>query len=213
MKTAIISGATGLVGKQLLQQLLKNPGYEKVIAVVRKRMDITDDKLVQQVIDFEQLPTVLDGVKACDGYCCLGTTIKTAGSKERQYRIDHDYVVEFAHACHKAGVNRFAVISSLGANAESPNFYLRTKGKMERDLKKIPFSSLVILQPSFLLGDRSEHRAGENIIAGIVKCASPLMVGGLKKYRGVRDTSVAACLIREIQKGEEGIHVIMSDQI
>ncbi|MEI7983183.1 MAG: oxidoreductase [Bacteroidota bacterium] len=213
MKTAIITGATGLVGKQLLQQLLAHPEYEKVIAVVRRPVEINHEKLTAMVIDFEKLPSALDGVKADDGFCCLGTTIKAAGSKERQYRIDHDYVVEFALGCLNAGVNRFGVVSSIGANASSSNFYLRTKGEMEGDLKKIPFRTLVIVEPSFLMGDRSEFRTGENIAAGIMKIAGPLMVGGLKKYRGVTDTSVAAAMIREIQKEQEGIHMITSDKI
>ncbi|MCK9422021.1 MAG: oxidoreductase [Bacteroidales bacterium] len=213
MKTAIISGATGLVGKQLLQQLLAHPTYEKVIAVVRRPVEIRHEKLIQRVIDFEQLPSVLEGVNADDGYCCLGTTIKTAGSKKRQYRIDHDYVVQFAEASHRSGVSRFAVVSSIGANVFSTNFYLRTKGEMEQDLKKIPFSSLVIMQPSFLMGERNESRAGEKIALGIMEVVSPLMIGGLKKYRGVSDTSVAASMIREIQKGQTGIQIIRSDQI
>jgi uncharacterized protein YbjT (DUF2867 family) len=94
--TAIISGATGLVGEQLLNQLLSDPAYGKVIAVVRKPLEIIHEKLEQQVIDFAQLPAALAGIKADHGYCCLGTTLKTAGSKERQYIIDHDYVVWFA---------------------------------------------------------------------------------------------------------------------
>ena len=136
--TAIISGASGLVGEQLLPQLLEDQNYEKVIAVVRKPLDLKHEKLVQQMIDFGKLPAALAGINADHGYCCLGTTIKKAGTKDNQYIIDHDYVVEFARGCNIAGVCRFAVVSSIGANADSSNFYLRTKGEMEHDLQKIP---------------------------------------------------------------------------
>ena len=210
-KTAMISGATGLVGEQLLNQLLSDPAYAKVIAVVRKPLEMTHEKLEQQVIDFAQLPAALAGIKADDGYCCLGTTLKTAGSKEKQYVIDHDYVVWFAQGCHNAGVSRFAVVSSIGANAESSNFYLRTKGEMERDLKKIPFTALFILQPSFLLGERREFRSGEKIGIAVMKALNPLMVGGLKKYRGVQVSVVAGCMIKQICSEKVGVTIIQSD--
>lgn len=211
--TALISGATGLVGEQLLNQLLSDPAYGKVIAVVRKPLERIHEKLEQKVIDFAQLPAALSGMKADHGYCCLGTTLKTAGSKEKQYVIDHDYVVWFALGCHNAGVSRFAVVSSIGANAGSSNFYLRTKGEMERDLQKIPFKALFILQPSFLLGERREFRSGEKMAIAVMKALNPLMVGGLKKYRGVRVSDVAGCMIKQICSEKAGVTIIRSDFI
>ena len=147
------------------------------------------------------------------GFCCLGTTIKTAGSKEKQYIIDHDYVVGFARACHAAGVTRFAVVSSIGASPSSGNFYLRTKGEMERDLQKIPFDALYILKPSFLMGDRKESRPGEKTGIAVMKFLMPVMVFGLKKYRGVPATNVACCMISAVNSNNLGINVIMSDKI
>jgi hypothetical protein len=201
-KTAIIAGATGLVGEQLLNQLLSDPAYGKVIAIVKKPLEITHEKLEQQVIDFGQLLAAIGGLKADHGYCCLGTTIKKAGSKEKQYIIDHDYVVEFARGCHLAGVTRFAVVSSIGANAGSSNFYLRTKGEMERDLQKIPFQ-----------GINKEFRAGEKTAVTVMKALSPLLVGGLKKYRGVQASAVAQCMIRQILSEEDGVKIIRSDEV
>jgi uncharacterized protein YbjT (DUF2867 family) len=212
-KTAMISGATGLVGEQLLNQLLSDPAYGKVITVVRKPLERIHEKLEQKVIDFSQLPAVLAGLKADHGFCCLGTTLKTAGSKEKQYLIDHDYVVWFAQGCHNAGVSRFAVVSSIGANAGSSNFYLRTKGEMERDLQKIPFAGLHILQPSFLLGERKEFRSGEKIAITIMKVLNPMMVGGLKKYRGVQASAVAHRLIQEVLSETVGVTIKHSDCI
>jgi uncharacterized protein YbjT (DUF2867 family) len=211
-KTAIISGATGLVGEQLLTQLLDDPFYGKVIAVVRKPLELTHEKLEQKLIDFAQLPAAIAGLQADVGYCCLGTTLKKAGSKEKQYIIDHDYVVWFARGCHNAGANRFVVVSSIGANAGSSNFYLRTKGEMERDLQKIPFNGLFILQPSFLLGDRKEVRSGEKIGIAVMRVLKPLMIGRLKKYRGVQASAVASCMRRQILSEERGITIIQSDE-
>jgi uncharacterized protein YbjT (DUF2867 family) len=211
--TAIISGATGLVGEQLLKLLLSDPAYGSVIAVVRRPLELTHGKPEQRVIDFEKLPDVISGLKADHGFCSLGTTIRAAGSKEKQYRIDHDYVVEFARGCHAAGVSRFAVVSSIGADAGSSNFYLRTKGEMERDLQTIPFDSLYILRPSFLLGERKEFRAGEKTAIAVMKVLNPLMVGGLRKYRGVNAINVAITMIRQINSGNDGVKIIRSDEV
>ena len=212
-KTAIISGATGLVGEQLLNQLLADPTYGKVIAVVRKKMIMTHEKLEQRVTDFGQLPGALQGLQADHGFCCLGTTIKTAGSKEQQYLIDHDYVVDFAKACRATGVTRFSVVSSIGASPSSGNFYLRTKGEMEQDLQKIPFDALFILQPSFLMGNRKEYRAGEKIGIAIMKFLKPMMVFGLAKFRGVPAITVARCMVRVVNSDDHGINIIRSDKI
>ncbi len=206
--TAIVAGATGLVGEQLLIQLLADPAYEKVITIMRKPLAMFNDKLEQRVIEFDSLPGALEGLKADHGFCCLGTTIKAAGSKERQYMIDHDYVVSFAAGCHAAGVARFAVVSSVGANAKSSNFYLRTKGEMEQDLQKIQFTGLFILQPSFLLGVRKEFRTGEKTAIAVMKVLDPLMIGNLKKYRGIQAASVAASMVRQVKSKTEGVKII-----
>ncbi len=212
-KTAIVAGATGLVGEQLINLLLSSPEYGKVIAVVRKPLAITHQKLEQKVIEFSQLLSELSDIKADHGFCCLGTTIKTAGSKENQHVIDHDYVVNFARAAYQAGASRFAVVSSIGASSSSGNFYLRTKGKMEVDLQQIPFEGLYILQPSFLLGDRKEFRSGEKFGIVLMKLLSPLMVGSLRKYRGVLASVVASSMIRVINSDEKNVQIIRSDKL
>ena len=212
-KTAIISGATGLIGSELLKQLLQDSYYNKVIAVVRRPLDIENEKLVQKVIDFEELTSALKDIKADHGYCCLGTTIKTAGSKERQFRIDHDYVVMFAEACINAGVNRFSVISSIGSDKNSRNFYLRTKGQMEEGVKKNAFEGLFILRPSFLLGKRKEFRFGEKIGKVFISVSQPFMFGRLRKYRGIKASEVAKGMIRMLKSELKGTMIIESDRI
>ena len=176
-------------------------------------MEMVHAKLVQQVVDFGQLPEAMKGIHADHGYCCLGTTLKAAGSKAQQYVIDHDYVTGFARGCHHAGVTRFSVVSSVGADASSSNFYLRTKGEMERDLRKIPFEGIYILQPSFLMGKRKEFRAGERATLSVMKGINPLMAGPLKKYRGVEVTAVAAMMADKVLHGEVGINIFSSEKI
>lgn len=211
-KTAIIAGATGLVGEHLLRKLLENDDYDAVIAILRKPLP-EHPKLEQKIIDFELLPEILAGTRADEGFCCLGTTLKSAGSKERQYRIDHDYVINFAAGCLVAGVKRFSVVSSIGADDSSSNFYLRTKGEMERDLKKIQLKNLVIVRPSLLMGNRREFRAAEAVANSVMKVINPLFIGGLKKYRGVMASDVATCMIRNMNIDNQGITIINSDQI
>jgi uncharacterized protein YbjT (DUF2867 family) len=213
LKTAIVAGATGLVGEQLLNQLMSDHAYGKIIAVVRKPLAVAHEKLEQVVTDFGELPQVLGQLKADHGFCCLGTTIKQAGTQEKQYIIDHDYVVAFARGCKAAGVSRFAVVSSVGANAASSNFYLRTKGEMERDLQMIPFQSLYILQPSLLLGERREFRAGERTAAAIIKVLNPLLVGRLKIYRGVTASAVAKKMVTLANGKKDGVKFVRSNEI
>jgi uncharacterized protein YbjT (DUF2867 family) len=210
---AILAGATGLVGEQLLMQLLDHPEYRKVLVVSRKPLDVTHAKLEQRIIDFGLLPGAMSGLQADHGFCCLGTTIKKAGSKEVQYRIDHDYVVGFARGCAASGVKRFAAVSSVGANPGSSNFYLRTKGEMEQDIREVPFERTVIVQPSLLMGERKESRTAEKIAVYVMGILNPLMMGSLKKYRGVPVEVVARGLISHTLSGPDGLRTISSEYL
>jgi uncharacterized protein YbjT (DUF2867 family) len=212
-KVALVSGASGLVGSELIELLLKDDYYDQVVAVVRKPVEIINAKLVQKIIDFEKIPSVLGEIKADDGFCCLGTTIKSAGSQERQYRIDHDYVVEFGKAAFNAGVRQFAVVSSIGSDKDSKNFYLRTKGAMEEDLKKIAFEALYIMRPSFLLGKRKEFRFGEKAGLIFLYIFQPFMLGRLRKYRGIKAQNVAKGMIERVKSDKKGTNIIESDNI
>jgi|WetSurMetagenome_2_1015567.scaffolds.fasta_scaffold00134_13 uncharacterized protein YbjT (DUF2867 family) len=211
-KTAVLTGASGLVGSELLSQLLSDEDYGKVIVLVRAPLEVRHEKLVEKIIDFEAIEASMEDLKADHGFCCLGTTIRKAGSQARQYRIDHDYVVDFAKACSAAGVSKFAVVSSSGAKSKTGNFYLRTKGEMEEDLKKLPFEGLYILRPSLLLGRRKEFRFAELIAKGIMKVANPLMAGRLKRFRGIYASKVAEGMIKYVN-GKGGTHIIESDNI
>ena len=212
-KSAVIAGASGLTGSELVRLLLADERYDTVTAIVRSPLGLEDKKLIQKKVDFEHLDEDLKGIKADHAFCCLGTTIKKAGSKESQYRADHDYVTDFASCAFREGIRRFAVVSSSGANSRSANFYLRTKGEMEDDLKKIPFEGLYIFRPSLLMGRRKEFRLGELAAKGIMKVLNPLMAGRLKRYRGIYASEVARAMIRYANSDISGISVIESEDI
>lgn len=211
MKTALVIGSSGLVGSHLTQQLLDSPNYQKVIVLNRKACGLHHAKLEERLINFDA--PQLQGLVANDVYCAIGTTLKKAGSKEAQYKIDCEYPAVLAGLLKQQGATQFMLVSSIGANAKSGNFYLRTKGELEGKLSGLGYKTLVIARPSFILGNRAEFRAGEKIGIVLMKLVSPLLLGGLKKYRGVQASAIAACLIREALKDMPGERTIESDRI
>ncbi|MDD2197937.1 MAG: NAD(P)H-binding protein [Bacteroidales bacterium] len=197
IKAAII-GATGLVGSNLLDLLINNDEHEKISIITR-----TVPKGLSQKVEHIPLneghytfPANID-----TAYCCLGTTIKKAGSKEAFLEVDLELVVDFANKAKEAGVKRFAVVSSIGANAKSKNFYLNTKGKVEEQLKAIGFKRLVIVQPSLLLGKRNEKRFGEDMGKVLYSVFKFIFIGPLKKYRGIQALDVAKAMIVLAEQG------------
>jgi uncharacterized protein YbjT (DUF2867 family) len=207
-----IAGATGLTGAALLSQLLREPQVDRVVAFVRRPLTVVDPKLAECPADFERLrelnPGFVDGA-----YCCLGTTIRTAGSEAAFRQVDHDYVLAFASAAKAHGATHFSLISSVGADAKSRVFYSRVKGETERDLRQIGFESLAIYRPSILLGDRQEARSGERMGIVAMQLASPLMLGPFRKYRPIRVDTVAKAMLRESLKDKRGVTVYESDAI
>jgi len=162
-KVANIIGSTGLVGHQLLTQILDHPEFEKVRIFVRRASGISHPKLEEQLIDFDLPESWKHLVKGDVLFSTLGTTIKTAKTKENQYRVDYTYQYEFAKVASENGVSAYLLVSSLGANPKSSVFYSRMKGELEDAVAKLPFRKLVIIRPSILDGDRQEKRAGEKV--------------------------------------------------
>lgn len=166
-RTAVVAGATGLVGRELVIRLLRDRRYARVVALARRPLPWTDLRL--EVVDaaYDRLAAVLRGVageqRPFDVFCCLGTTIRVAGSEEAFRRVDHDYVLALGRWARAAGAHRMVVISAVGADAESRVFYNRVKGETERDLAALGLGSLVIVRPSLLAGDREEFRPGERL--------------------------------------------------
>jgi len=209
MKTALIIGSTGLVGSKLLTLANARSDFKKLFAIARKKPDHLPKNV--EFVDFDSgnysIPANVDLA-----FCCLGTTIKKAGTQEEFLKVDLQMVVDFAKKCKTAGIERLAVVSSIGANAKSSNFYLQTKGMMEEELKRLDFKRLVIARPSLLLGDRNEKRLGEDIGKIFNKLFGFLMVGKIRKYRGIDAEKVAKAMILLIAKGER-ITITESDEL
>jgi len=212
-KTALLVGATGLVGGHCLAFLLKSPHYTKVTCLVRKKLPIINDKLQQVVVDFDNLPEHANQITGDDVYCCLGTTIKKAKSKENFKKVDYHYPLEVANIALQNGAQQYIIVSAMGADKNSLIFYNEVKGKVEDDLKALPFKSLHILQPSLLLGNREENRPGEKLGEAAMKTFGFLMHGPLKKYRAIEAEAVAFAMVHLASTAPSGIHTHESDQI
>jgi uncharacterized protein YbjT (DUF2867 family) len=197
-KTAIVIGATGLVGKELVKLLLADATYQKVIILHRRSTNLTHPKLEEHIINFEDPNSYAHLIKGDVLFSSLGTTIKQAGSQEAQYRIDYTYQYEPAEIAAKNGVANYVLVSSSGANAKSKLFYPRMKGELEEAIKKLPFKKIDIIQPSLLLGDRPEKRFGEQFGAILLKGLQH--IPRLKKYRGIHGYEVAQAMINATGK-------------
>ncbi|MDP2225850.1 MAG: NAD(P)H-binding protein [Moraxellaceae bacterium] len=194
-KTAVLIGATGLVGGHCLQTLLASPAYSRVIAVTRRPVPVRHDKLERIETPFDQLEQALAGVQAEDAFCCLGTTIRQAGTKAEFHKVDYGYAYEFAHRMQQNGSQHFLLVSALGAHASSPVFYNRVKGLLEKDVAALGFAGLSIFRPSFLVGDRAETRAGEAIGIRLSSLLTPLLRGPLRQIHPVKGADVAAAMV------------------
>ncbi len=212
-RTALIVGSTGLVGRFCLSYLLMDAQYEKVIAVLRKELPLKDPKLEQVVVDFDRLDHYKERLTADDIFCCLGTTIKAAGSKENFRKVDQYYPIELAKITSQNKAKQFLIISALGADKNSSIFYNRVKGEMQEALKKIPFQSTHVFQPSLLTGLRKEFRAGERIAQVLMHIFSPLMIGPARKYKPVDAMVVAHAMHIQAKENKSGIFIYPSDEI
>lgn len=213
MKTALLAGATGLIGSQLLLLLLASERYAKVIVVGRKAVPTIHPKLVQVVTELDQLDEMRLKLIADDVYCCLGTTMKQAGSKEAFFKVDFLYVVQLAALTASNFAAQFMVVSSMGADADSAIYYNRVKGEMEAAVRQTPFRAIHIFRPSLLLGERAQPRLGERLGAVALQLASPLLRGPLLKYRPVAGATVAAAMLHAAEDDGRGVRVHLSDEL
>ena len=204
-KVALLAGASGLTGGHVLEGLLGAADFSRVIAVTRRPLAREHPRLANRIVQFERLETQLQGV-ACDvALCCLGTTIARAGSRERFREVDVAYVVAFARAALAARAQRLVVMSSVGADRSSRNFYLRTKGEMEEELEKLGFAALDILQPGLLLGWRHEMRPLEFAGTLLMPLVNPLLFGRLAAFRAIPARRVAAAMVGATRSGRKGV--------
>ncbi|MBO2030290.1 NAD(P)H-binding protein [Siccationidurans ginsengisoli] len=210
-KTALLAGATGLVGSALLPLLLASDRYAKVIVVGRHPVAMEHPKLVQVVTELDQLEHERLRLIADDVYCCLGTTIRQAGSQEAFYKVDFLYVVRLAALTAANFAAQFLVVSALGADVNSRFYYSRVKGEMEDAVRQTPFRAIHIFRPSLLLGERAKPRLGERLGAMVLALARPLLRGGWRKYRPVTAATVAQAMLRAADDDGGGIRVHSSE--
>ena len=213
-RTALIAGASGLVGSQCLAQLLADPTYSRIVALVRRLLPHTDPKLEQLVTDFDRLGAEGVSVPAADDvFCCLGTTMKRAGSREAFRRVDFTYVVSLAAQARQQGAGQFLLVSALGANPRSGIFYNRVKGETEAAVARLPFPGRQIFRPSILVGERAEHRRAERAGIVVLRALSGAMWGPLRRFRPVGADTVARAMVAVAHRAPPGVNIYESDAI
>ena len=211
MKTAIVLGASGLVGTELVHQLINSSEFEKVKIFVRRTLEISHPKLKEHIIDFDNLSSWKQDLIGDSLFSCMGTTIKTAGSKEKQYLVDFTYPYNCIEAAIDNGTKQIILVSSIGAKATSSNFYLRIKGELEEAIKKLNPSNFIVFRPSILDGNRMESRPAEYKAIQIMRKVGKLPF--LKKYAPTLVRDLAASMIRLSLKDKEGVKVVESLEI
>jgi uncharacterized protein YbjT (DUF2867 family) len=206
--TAVLAGATGLVGGECLRQLLASPRYGRVIVVARRKLDpgLRHDKLREVVVEFANLGEVKSRLRGDHAFCALGTTIRKAGSQHRFREVDHEYPLRFAQLALGNGARHFSVVSALGASRSSPFFYSRVKGEMEEGLRQMGWPSLAILRPSVIAGERAESRPLERLGEHLLRFAPAT-------WRPVAASDIAAAMIATALREPAGVTVIESRDI
>lgn len=210
-KTAIVIGATGLVGSEVLNLLLEDDRYQTVKVFHRRSTGIKHPKLEEHIIDFDSIHEWQHLITGDELYSTLGTTIKKAGSQEEQYTVDFTYQYEVAKAAAENGVQKYSLVSSAGADYQSRVFYSRLKGELDEAVKELPFKVITILRPSILDGDRKETRPAEKF--GLLMARLFTKIPGLKKYRPILGKKVAEGMINSLHKCPPGRHIFEMDEI
>lgn len=205
-KTAIVAGATGLVGGHCLRLLLDDPRYGSVVALSRRPLDLQHPKLLVRLVDFDRLDA-MEPFPIDDVFCALGTTIRKAGSREQFRRVDFEYPLALARLSSTMGARDFVLVSSVGAAASAGNFYLRVKGELEQAVERLRLTSLHVFQPSVLLGSRAEVRRGERLAQWLMTTFRFALAGPLRKYRPIHGRTVAAAMVSAANSGSAGLLV------
>jgi len=210
-KTAVIIGSTGLVGSQLLQQLLACPSYSKVVSLSRRQLGFLHPKLTSHVINFENLTNYVELFNGDVFFSCLGTTIKQAGSAAAQHKVDFEYQFICAQMAANNHIPHYCLVSSSGAHLHSMSHYLKIKGELEQQVKQLGFSRLSILQPSLLVGERSELRVAEKlgeVLLPLLTCFGPF-----KRYRPITGEQVAKKLLKVSIEQQQPVGYYVLDEL
>jgi uncharacterized protein YbjT (DUF2867 family) len=210
MKTALIAGSTGLIGKQLLTLLLATNRYDKVVALTRHDLGFTHPKLTELKVDFSILDQYADKLVADDVFCCLGTIMAKAKTKERFYEVDFTYPLRLAVAAKINGAQQYHLVSALGANKNSSIFYNKVKGEAEEAIANLGFDSFHIFRPSLLLGHREEQRSGEDAAKVFYKYLGFMVP---KKYKGIEGRTVARAMLHYASQDQHGKHIHESTEM
>lgn len=205
MATALLVGATGLIGAELLGMLARDPAYSSVMVLVRRPMP-AGGTVVTRVVDFGRLEEHADAMAVDHVFCALGTTMRVAGSRKAFFTVDHDYPLAVARLTRAAGARHFALVSALGADVGSRVFYNRVKGETERDIAALHWPSLTIVRPSLLLGPRRDRRPGEEI----AKWFGPLVP---RRWKPIQGSRVAAAMVRAAREERAGVRAIESGEM
>jgi uncharacterized protein YbjT (DUF2867 family) len=205
-RVALVAGASGMVGRELLRLLADDNNYRRVLALSRRPLSFEAPRLANRIIRFENIETELSGLICDDAYCCLGTTIRAAGSQQAFRAIDYDLVLHYARFALAAGAKTCVVVSAVGALPESRNFYLQVKGETELALMALRFRSLHLMQPSLLLGARSEWRPTEALARVLLPLCYPLLLGRYERWRAIPARTVAAAMCGAAASGITGVH-------
>ncbi|MEQ8474555.1 MAG: NAD-dependent epimerase/dehydratase family protein [Marinoscillum sp.] len=213
--TAVIAGPSGLVGSELVNQLISDNYYQKVVLLTRRPLDFNDPKLEEVIVEnFDALEAAKSKLVAEDYFCCLGTTIRQAGSKKDFRKVDLEYPLALAKiAVESSNFKHFLMVTAAGANADSPLFYNQVKGEVEERLKELKFSGLKIFRPSLLLGNRREFRFGEEVAKLISKLFSFFMVGLKRKLWSIKAADVAKAMRLVAKEQRPGLRVYNSNDM
>ncbi|MBZ9688559.1 NAD(P)H-binding protein [Clostridium estertheticum] len=212
-KSALVLGASGLVGQDLTKILIDSSEYKEVTLLVRKKLNINSEKIQQEIVDFNNLEKYHSLFDVDSVFCCLGTTIKIAKTKENFKKVDLEYPMASAQITKGAGKGRFFVISAFGSNEKSKIFYNSVKGTLERKLKDMNLDTLHIFRPSILMGDRKDFRLGERITLALCKILPFVFIGNLKKYKPTKTKDLALAMYKASLNVHQGNYVHEPEEI
>lgn len=206
MKKAIVIGATGMVGTQLIELLLKSENYSEIVSFVRRPSGITHPKLNEQIVDFDRIEKWSELIAGDVLFSTMGTTLAKAKNKDAQFNVDYNYQYWVANFAVKNGVPNYVLVSSAGANSKSNAFYMKMKGQLEDTVKTLPFKVISILQPGQLAGDRIEKRLGEKI--GLSLMYGLNKIGLFERYKPIQAIEVAKAMINAAEKSESATYTL-----
>lgn len=212
-KKALLIGATGLTGEFVLKQLLEDADFSEITVLTRKSLNYTHPKLKEVIVNFDSLHTYNDIIKGDTVFCCLGTTIKKAGSQEAFKKVDFEYPLEVAKIAKLNGATSYILITATGASKDSMIFYSRTKGEVEAAIQALHFDALHALRPALIIGDRKESRIGEGIARATAPLIDALMIGPFAKYKSIKAEQIAKAMIYYSKLNTKGVFIHENDEL